>query len=61
MKAATAGLPRVSKELNIAKRAVVFQLDAVVSEFDKIIFTLKNIVEAVDKMLGEQGNPPLLN
>lgn len=53
MKTATAGLPRLSKELNIAKRAVVFQLDAVASEFDKIIFTLTNIVEAVDKMIGE--------
>jgi hypothetical protein len=61
MRSATATLPRLSKELNIAKRAVVFQLDAVASEFDKVTFTLKNIVEAVEKMLGEQSNAPLLS
>jgi len=52
MRASVSSMPRLTKELNAAKRAVVTQLDLVVVEFDKVIFTLKNITEAIDRMIG---------
>ncbi|MDD3936129.1 hypothetical protein [Rhodoferax sp.] len=52
MRFSAASMPRLTKELNVAKRAVVTQLDLVIIEFDKIIFTLKNIAEAIDRMIG---------
>jgi hypothetical protein len=50
-------LPRMSKELNKAKRSVVQQLDALLGEIDSTKLTVANIVEAIDKMLrdGEEG------
>lgn len=59
MRSSAGGLPRISKELNVAKRAVVTQLDLVINEFDKVVFTLKNIKEAIDRMLGASGNAEL--
>ena len=59
MRSSAGSLPRISKELNVAKRAVVTQLDLVITEFDKFIFTLKNITEAIDRMLGANGNAEL--
>ncbi|MDT7848591.1 hypothetical protein Q9292_03115 [Methylophilus sp. VKM B-3414] len=53
MRVATDGLPRMSKELNKAKRAVVSQIDGLLSELDSVHSTINNIVEAIDQMLGE--------
>lgn len=53
MRVATDGLPRMSKELNKAKRAVVAQIDGLLSELDSVHSTINNIVEAIDQMLGE--------
>lgn len=55
MRASAQSLPRLTKELNAAKRAVVSQLDLVLSEFDNVSFTVNNIIEAIDRMLGECG------
>lgn len=55
MRASTGSLPRLTKELNIAKRAVVSKLELVISEFENVSFTLNNIVRAVDRMLGAGG------
>lgn len=51
MRAAAAGLPRISKEINQAKRVVVTQIDAFLSEIENISSTVTNIVEAIDRML----------
>lgn len=51
MRASTDGLPRISKELNQAKRAVVTQLDAFLSEIENTSVTVTNIIEAIDRML----------
>lgn len=61
MMTSAGSLPRVTKELNIAKRAVVAQLYLVISEFDKVSFTLNNIVEAIDRMLQSSENSALGN
>lgn len=61
MMTSAGSLPRVTKELNIAKRAVVAQLYLVISEFDKVSFTLNNIVEAIDRMLQSSENSVLGN
>jgi uncharacterized protein (DUF342 family) len=53
MRAAANGLPRISKELNQAKRSVVSRLDLFLSEIDSISSTVANIVEAIDRMLGD--------
>lgn len=51
MRAATDELPRISKELNQAKRAVVTQIDVFLSEIENTSSTVTNIIEAVDRML----------
>jgi len=51
MRASTDGLPRISKELNQAKRAVVTQIDAFLSEIESTSLTVTNIIEAIDRML----------
>jgi hypothetical protein len=51
MRASADGLPRISKELNQAKRAVVGQLDAFLSEIESTSATVSNIVDAIDRML----------
>ncbi len=51
MRASTDGLPRISKELNQAKRAVVTQIDAFLSEIENISSTVTNIIEAIDRIL----------
>jgi hypothetical protein len=51
MRASTDGLPRISKELNQAKRAVVTQIDAFLSEIENTRSTVTNIIEAIDRML----------
>ena len=59
LKFSIGSLPRISKELNVAKRAVITQLDLVINEFDKVIYTLKNITEAIDRMLDANGEAEL--
>lgn len=51
MRMSANGLPRISKELNQAKRAVVTQLDAFLLEVDSTSSTVANIVEAIDRIL----------
>lgn len=51
MRSTIGSLPRITKELNIAKRAMATDLDSVITEFDNVIFTVKNIADAVDRML----------
>lgn len=51
MRSSAEGLPRVSKELNQAKRAVVSQIDAFLSEIENTSATVTNIIEAIDRML----------
>lgn len=55
MRSSAGRLPRISKELNVAKRAVGNQLDLVINEFDKVMITLKNVTEAIDRMLDGNG------
>ncbi len=45
------GLPRMTSELNHAKRAVAGHLDAMLSEIDKTIHTIENIVSSIDRMI----------
>lgn len=51
LRASADGLPRISKELNQAKRAVVTQLDAFLSEIENTNATVTNIIDAIDRML----------
>ncbi|TFW11520.1 hypothetical protein E4L96_20925 [Massilia arenosa] len=51
MRDAAAGLPRMSKELNASKRRVVAELDSLLSEIDSVRSTVRNIVEAIDRLL----------
>jgi len=44
-------LPRLSRELNKAKRHVVQQIDALVVEIDSVILTVANIIKSIDRML----------
>jgi hypothetical protein len=48
----TNGLPRLTKELNKAKRQVVQQIDALVLEIDSVISTITNIIKSIDRLLG---------
>jgi hypothetical protein len=60
LRSSISSIPRITKELNASKRVAVTQLDLVISEFDKIVFTLHNIQGAIDRMLGVSGDPELL-
>ncbi|WP_152547315.1 hypothetical protein [Delftia sp. RIT313] len=53
MRDAAQDLPRITKELNKAKRAVVQQLDALLAEIDSTTFTVSNIMEAIEKMISD--------
>jgi hypothetical protein len=44
-------LPRLSKELNKAKRQVVLQINTLVGEIDSVISTVANIIKSIDRML----------
>jgi hypothetical protein len=50
MRTAANSLPRITKEINQAKRVVVNELDTFISEIESIRSTLKNIIESVDRM-----------
>lgn len=55
MKQAALGVPRISKDVNHAKRAVASSVDRFVTELDSVESTVSNIVESLDKLL-EQLN-----
>jgi hypothetical protein len=55
MREAANALPPISKEVNKAKRAVVYELDAFLSEVDSTRSTVTNLIESIDRMCG--GNP----
>lgn len=57
MRDSAQALPRLTKELNKAKRAVVDQLNVLLTEIDSTKLTVSNIVEAIDKMLGSSADP----
>lgn len=50
MRDAANALPRISKEINKAKRAVVYELDAFLSEVESTRSTVTNIIESIDRM-----------
>jgi hypothetical protein len=56
MRSAADGLPRLSKEINQSKRAVVNKLGLFLTEIDNTAFTINNIVEAIDRILSTQVN-----
>jgi len=45
------GLPRMTADLNRAKRAVLSQLDSMLSEIYNTVHTIENILESVDRMV----------
>ena len=51
------GLPRMSKELNKAKRSVVQQLDLFLSEIEGTRSTVLNIISSIERVLPPQGKP----
>lgn len=53
LRESTDGLPPMSKELNKAKGAVVTQVDGLLAEIDRIKYTINNIIESIDRMLGD--------
>lgn len=44
-------LPRMTSDLNKAKRAVVKQLDSIVTEIDMTVHNVGNILESIDRVL----------
>ena len=59
LRSSISSIPRITKDLNVSKRAVVTQLDLVKSEFDNVVLTLNNILEAIDRMLDVNGDGAL--
>jgi hypothetical protein len=45
----------VTKELNVAKRAVVTKLDQIIAEFGNVASTITNVRGAIDRMLSEDS------
>lgn len=56
MREATAGLPRMTGDLNRAKREVLEQLDGFLGELRATDHTLTNIVDSIDRMLSTPAN-----
>lgn len=54
---AAKSIPRISKELNGAKRAVVWSLEKFIMEFGSTEFTVKNIIEAINRLLDSSAKP----
>lgn len=50
MRLAVSSVPRISRETNQAKRAVIASVDRFVAELDTIESTAKNIVESLDQL-----------
>jgi len=55
MRTSVDGLPRISKDLNAAKRSVVLQVDKFLTEVESTGSTVSNVIEAIDRMLEESG------
>jgi hypothetical protein len=55
MRDAADSLPRISKELNKARHAVVSQLDMFLMEVDSTRSTVVNIIESIDRMPSASG------
>lgn len=53
MRSAADNLPRISKELNLAKGRVVSQLDRFLAEIESTSSTVANIVEAIDRIINQ--------
>ena len=51
MRESANALPRISKDLNKSKRAVVTSLDKFLAEIDSIESTVINIIDAIDRLL----------
>lgn len=56
MRESADGLPRISKEINLAKRSMVAKLDLFLSEIESTQSTVTNIVDAIDRALGSERN-----
>jgi hypothetical protein len=48
------GTPRMTRDLNKARREVIQQLDLLISEVDKTVQNAQNIQESVDRMINMQ-------
>lgn len=59
MRESANALPRISKELNKSKRAVVTSLDKFLAEIDSIESTVINIIDAINRLLATA--PPRSN
>ena len=46
------GFPRLTSELNRAKKAVLGQLDNLLADVDRTVSIIQNILESIDRMLG---------
>jgi hypothetical protein len=55
MRNAASGLPRVSKDLNKAKRVVIENLDKFLAEIDSTKSTVTNIIAAMDRLLSNSS------
>lgn len=51
MRDAAAGLPRMTKEINRAKKTIVEALDRFLSEVDSTIATASNIIDSIEQMV----------
>jgi flagellar hook-associated protein FlgK len=45
------GVPRMSSDLNRAKRALSGQLGSIVDEFNNVLRTVENIMQSIDAMI----------
>ncbi|MFH0134603.1 DUF4062 domain-containing protein [Variovorax sp. EL159] len=52
MRESADALPRISKDINLAKRSMVSKLDLFMLEIESIQSTVINIVDAIDRILG---------
>jgi hypothetical protein len=50
MRDSAQSLPPISKEINKAKRAVVHEINAFISEVESIRSTVRNIIDSIDRM-----------
>jgi archaellum component FlaC len=54
-RSAVSKMPRMTSDLNRAKRGVIQQLDLLISEVDKTVQNIKNIQESVARILNMQS------
>lgn len=46
------GVPRMSSDLNKAKRVLSARLGSIIDEFNSILRTAENIIQSIDAMIG---------